>query len=393
MSQVLQEQQLLKQELLEAAKKIGQLAEQEAPEAEVNGSVSKMFIENFKKEKFHKLLLPKKYGGPQIDLKTYTEICREVGYYNVSAAWLTYLYTIHNVFISFLPSALRDKIARSESLMADTLAPIGKAMVVEGGFNLSGEWHFTSGVLHSDWVGLGVFVQFPDQQRPEMVGAMIETSKVTVFDNWDTFGLRGTGSNTVKVENVFVPWGHTLRMENAYLNRRPLEDEYDIEYAFYGLPFNSTFSIGFSLAALGGAKRIIDEFKQLTEKRHRLLLGTTGNQTPQAQRVLAEMKMDLFAAEAMLEKYVELCEAYKLDQTVTNGAELGAVRVKIVNLCYGIATRAFANIGGTILANNNPLQRTIKDVMSVATHKYSLYEDGVQTYGLDLFGIETKTFA
>ena len=393
MSNALQNEQQLKEELLEAAVRIGKLAEQEAPDAEVNGTVSKSFIESFKNEKFHKLLLPSKYGGPQIDLKTYTDICRQVGYYNVSAAWLTYLYTIHNIFVSYLPSETRDKIAGSEKIVADTLAPMGRAEIVEGGFNLSGEWHFTSGILQSEWVGLGVIVQFPGQDRPEWVAAFIETADANVQDNWDTFGLRGTGSNTVQVDNVFVPWEQALRLENALVNRRPMEEDYDREYVYYGLPFNSTFSIGFSLAALGGAKRIIDEFKEVSEKRMRMNFGKTGNQTPQAQRVLAEMKMDYFTAEALLEKYIALCEAFKEDPTVTNGAELGAFRVKIVNLCYGIATRAFANLGGTILANSNPLQRTIKDVMAVATHKYSLYEDGVQTYGLELFGIETNTFA
>lgn len=392
MSQVMQDQQILKQQLLNAAKRLGQLAEQEAPQEELNGTVSDNFIANFKKENFHKLLLPQKYGGAQIDLKTYSEVVREVAYYNVSAAWLTYLYTIHNIFIAFLPSATRDKLAGSEKMMADTLAPLGRAEVVEGGFRFSGEWHFTSGVLNSDWVGLGLFVQLPDMDRPEWVAALIETSSATVLNNWDTFGLRGTGSNTVQVDNVFVPWDHVIRLEQAIANRYPL-DEHDEEYAYYGLPFNSTFSIGFSLAALGGAKRIVDEYKKLTENRLRMNFGKTGNQTPQGQRVLAEMKMDLFTAEALLEKYVQLCEAYKEDQTVTNGAELGAYRVKIVSLCYNIATRAFANLGGTILSNENPLQRTIKDVMSVATHKYSLYEDGVQVYGADLFGIETNTFA
>ena len=101
--------------LLEGAKRIGELAEKEAQEAEKNATISENVVNLIKETQISRIMLPKKYGGPQVDLKTFAKIVRTVSYHNVSAGWLTYLYPLHNI----LPAYFLKKVEMKSSIKAD----------------------------------------------------------------------------------------------------------------------------------------------------------------------------------------------------------------------------------------------------------------------------------
>ncbi|HBI03970.1 MAG TPA: acyl-CoA dehydrogenase, partial [Paenibacillaceae bacterium] len=67
---VLNQKDVTVEQLLEGAERIGKLAEQEALEAEKNATISENVINLMKETKIARLMLPKQYGEPQIDLKT-----------------------------------------------------------------------------------------------------------------------------------------------------------------------------------------------------------------------------------------------------------------------------------------------------------------------------------
>ena len=75
-------------------------------------------------------------------------------------------------------------------------------------------------VLYSDWIGLGVEIQFPDSDKPEVCLPMLKASEVQIVKNWDTFGLRGSGSNQVIADNVYVPMERILRLTCSRYNRK-----------------------------------------------------------------------------------------------------------------------------------------------------------------------------
>lgn len=376
------------EQLLSGAEQVGRLAEQEALEAEKNASVSDNVIKLIKETKISRLLLPKKYGEPQIDLITYDQIIRKIAYYNGSAAWLGFLYSLHNVLPSYLPPEGRDEIVNQGGLICDIFAALGKAKREENGFRISGQWDYVSGVLHSDWVGVGVFLQFPDKDKPEFCLPIIRTSEVEIVKNWDTFGLRGTGSNRIIVDNVYVPDERVLRIELAVETRRPPEADYDKTYPFYHVPFFPAFYLGFASVALGATRRVIDEFKKMTEKRVRLMDGVRESESPRSQRVIAEMTTEYHAADALMSKYIDLLVNYERNGCVTPYSEFFAIRTKIMKTCVDIAVRTVLTLGGAALYKGNPVELLVRDIISAATHKTALYEDAVAAYGKDLFGFD-----
>ena len=384
----LKEKNITIEQILEGAENVGRLAEQEAQQAEKNASISANVVNLIKETQISRLMLPKKYGGPQVDLKTFAKVVRTVANYNMSAAWLTYLYPLHNMLPAYLPSKGADEIVDQGGLICDIFAALGTAEKDGDGYRISGQWDFVSGVLHSDWVGVGVKIQLPGSTEPETCLPILKTSEVQIVENWDTFGLRGSGSNRVIADNVYVPMERILRPEVAEATRRPPEEDYDKEYPFYHVPFYPTFYLGFPNIALGGAERILSEFKQLTEKRVRLMDGVRESESPRSQRVLAEMTTDFHAAEALMDKYISLLENYEKDGATTPLSEFFAIRTKVIKICTDIAVRALLTLGGGALYKGGTMELFIRDILSVATHKTSLYEDSVAAYGKELFGFD-----
>jgi alkylation response protein AidB-like acyl-CoA dehydrogenase len=111
------------------------------------------------------------------------------------------------------------KIADNDLIIAGTgandwLASSGKVTAVEGGFEVSARKHFVSG-----GPGAQVFVtsaQYEHDGGAEVLHFAIPFSSegITRHDNWNTLGMRATGSNDVTLDKVFVP-------ESAIVARRP----------------------------------------------------------------------------------------------------------------------------------------------------------------------------
>lgn len=377
------------EELLEYAHLVGKLAEEEASYAEANANVSPKVIELLKQTGLTKMMLPQEYDGPKVSIKTFGKVIRTIANYNISAAWLAYLYPLHNMLPAYLPKEGQEEIFGDGGLISDIFAAVGTAKRDGNGYRVSGTWNFVSGVNHSGWVGVGVKLQMPDSDKPETCLPILRTSEVQIVENWDTFGLRGSGSNQIVVDNVYVPMERIFRYEKFQESRRPEDQNYDQSYPLYHVPMFPAFYFGFPEIALGGTERIIKEFKKMTEKRVRLMDGVTESESPRSQRVLAEITTEFKAAEALMDQYIELLVNYEKDGETTPPAEFFAIRTKIIKTCSEIGLRILLTLGGGALYKGGPIELFFRDIIAVATHKTSLYEDSVAAYGQELFGFDS----
>ncbi|WP_408011313.1 acyl-CoA dehydrogenase [Pseudalkalibacillus sp. A8] len=387
--QTVKERLTIEEQLLEGAQQVGELAEEQAQKAEIEANVSEDVVNLMKQTEITRMMLPKEYGGPQVGIKTFSKVIRKIANHNISAAWLAYLYPLHNMLPAYLPKAGQEEIIKQGGLIADIFAAVGTAKKDGDGYRISGKWNFVSGVLHSDWVGVGVKIEMPDGDGPEVCLPVLKTSEVEIVENWDTFGLRGSGSNQVIADDVYVPMERIFRPEIAGKTRRPHEKNYDKDYPLYHVPMFPAFYFGFPVIALGGAERVIKEFKKMTEKRVRLMDGVTESKSPRSQRVIAEITTEFKAAEALMERYIELLENYEKDGCTTPMGEFFALRTKIVKTTSEIALRVLLTLGGGALYKGGPIELFFRDILAVATHKTSLYEDSVAAYGKELFGFDS----
>ncbi|RHW37471.1 flavin-dependent monooxygenase [Lysinibacillus yapensis] len=368
--------------LIKSARKIGILAEKEALEADKNAILSENVINLIKEEGIHRLILPESYGHPQIDFKIYTDLIRTVGYYNLSAAWLTYFYSLHNSWTTFLPKHRMDEIINEGGLLADIFAPVGSVEKVEGGYLLSGKWNFVSGINYSSWVAVGAVREV--NGVPDRICLCMRVSDLQLVQEWNSIGLRGSGSNTLIADNLFVPedlvFSHMeVAMGQAF--NPTIEEDYLYKYA----PFFPAFFVGFPAMSLGAAERVLDEFKERTKKRVRMD-GTNEGQSPKSQRVLAELTLKYKAANGLMNEYIQMLESRS---NAHHPAEYNAIRVKIVQYCVDIAVKATLTLGASALIKGHPLEMITRDLIAVGAHITSLYEDGIDHYGKTLFDVET----
>ncbi|MCD2137554.1 acyl-CoA dehydrogenase family protein [Salinicoccus halitifaciens] len=374
-------------ELIESAKKVGIIAEREAVEADENATVSKNVVDAIVEGGLNRLIIPKEYGYPQIDFRTFTDIVRTVGYHNLSAAWLTYFYGLHNSWVAFLPKHRMDEIYEDGGLLADIFAPVGKLEKVEGGFILNGKWNFVSGINYSEWVSVGADYLEEGAERPDRLGLCMRVSDLEVIENWNPLGLRGSGSNTVVAKNLFVPDDMVISFNEMMINRKPYKLEIDEDYLYYNVSFFPAFFVGFPAMSIGAAERVIEEFIARTKKRVRFD-GTNEGESAKSQRVAAEMTLKLKAARGLMNEYLEMLES---DEGQYSLAEYNGIRVQIVKYCLEIANRAVSTLGASALAKGQPIEIMTRDLMAISTHVTSLYEDGIDSYGKALFGIQPMT--
>lgn len=157
----------------------------------------------------YSLTVPKEYGGLEADMKTWMDTVTEIGRGDAGVAWAVTLVTSCNwAFCSYFPKHIVDEV------FADTQATLagiftGRAVkirpVAGGIFVEKGTWFFNSGVYEATWDLLGVPMF---NERGEEVGpgiALVPMNDVTLLNDWNTSGIRGSGSTNVSMENVFIP--------------------------------------------------------------------------------------------------------------------------------------------------------------------------------------------
>ncbi|WP_216896766.1 hypothetical protein [Nocardia alni] len=137
-------------------------------------------------------------------------ICRIDG----SIGWISTIVAAAGPLLAYLqPTVAKSLVANGLPVFAASGAPTGRAVPVEGGFRFSGSYSYSSAGLHADWVFCGGMVYDGDKPVPgPPLSFLVPASAVTHHGNWDTLGLRGTGSVDFTVTDQFVPTERVIAM-------------------------------------------------------------------------------------------------------------------------------------------------------------------------------------
>jgi alkylation response protein AidB-like acyl-CoA dehydrogenase len=377
------------EEWVRRAELIGQKAEPMVAEAEKSGCFPLELRDFVHKHEMHKALRPVQYGGSGIGAFTFSEIVRTVANYNASAAWLVYFVILHEQWVAFLSEKGRQEVYDSDKFTGDIFMPLGKIEYVDGGVRMSGQWSFGSGVLWNDWMGLGAIVQVPgDDPQPCLVN--VKKSQLEVIYDWNPFGLRGTGSHSVKVDDVFVPWSQILPVVSVKNNGIPVGGHYSDEPIFRA-PFMAFFCLGFPAISTGIAQRVARDLKQRVESRQRILYNMKEWESPVAQRNLAEVMVKVDAIEAMNERYVNQLEEWIAAGTpgvsVQEKNKMGAWRSHIAKEASDLAFHAMNLLGASATGSGDPMEIAARDAFMVYIHLGQIYEDNMLAYGRTQYGL------
>src|SRR5260370_237061 len=181
-----------RQELVRRASDIVPILQKHASWNEQNRRIHEESLQALEQAGIFKLRVPKRYGGYESDTRTLVEVLAEIGQGDGSTAWVAWVLVSNTWLIGLFPDAVQDEVFTTPDVgVSGTLAPTGRAERRDGGFVLNGQWHFQSGLWHSQWSVMAAMSTTPAGGMAPVV-ALIPTAGREGVDAWDTAGRGGT---------------------------------------------------------------------------------------------------------------------------------------------------------------------------------------------------------
>ncbi len=215
---------------------------------------------------FFALLLPRSLGGAELDPVTFVQVIEEVAKADASTAWVLNQTSGCSVVAGYLSPEVARKIFADHGVLAwGSFSLSGpRAVAVDGGYRVTGSWGFASGGHHATWLGAHCPVTEPDgtfrrraDGQPLVRTMLFPAAEAPLVDTWDVMGLRGTGSDTYSVSDLFVPQEHSVARDD------PAERQ--LQRPLYCFSTGNFYASGFAAVALGIARRMLDTFVELAQ--------------------------------------------------------------------------------------------------------------------------------
>ncbi|UNM95735.1 flavin-dependent monooxygenase [Ignatzschineria rhizosphaerae] len=377
--------------LLERIKTILPEIAKNAHQAELDRKAPKESIELLNKIQLNRAFLPKAYGGFEISLPEFAECVVELSKACAGTAWAYSLLCTHNHQLAMFPKQLQDEVwgQNPDSVASSSIAPFSTIEEVEGGIRLSGEMGWSSGCDYADWAIVGCN-RFDKDGNKIYSFAVIPRSDYEIVDNWFVMGMKGSGSKTLKIDNVFIPEYRIQAAQDMMTGKSAGFGLYPESKIFY-TPYRPYFACGFSAISLGVAERMLEAFKERTKNRVRAYTGAkVGAATPALMR-LAESTHQVLAARALLERTWEDHRIHGINKQYPTAETLAFWRTNqayAVKMCIEAVDRLFSAAGGSAWFDGNELQRLFRDSHMTGAHAYTDYDVCAQILGRELMGLE-----
>jgi alkylation response protein AidB-like acyl-CoA dehydrogenase len=356
-------------------------------------------IKELESARLFDMMVPKIYGGLQCSIRTMMDAVVQLGQGDGSVAWVVALRAAATwMLMSSYPQHVVDEVQATSGKfrIASVLGPrsVVKTRRVEGGVVIEdGTWAFNSGVSHAEWDILGIPI-LDDAGRITGRGcALIPISQITLLNDWDTIGLRGSGSTSVTVKNVFVPNPRIAVLRN------PLSDDHagthTGEVPLYRTPFLPFFATNLVLPALGMSMAMLDLFAEGTARRGIAFTAYDKQDEAAVTHVqIATVSARIDAAQAILRRSVDALEAIaagaapmSLEQRIRIWRDAGFASELIweaVDLMAGASGGAIANAG-------SPLSRLWRDVRVAGLHGAICTTTTMEVFGRVMLGKTPNT--
>lgn len=160
------------------------------------------------------LMTPRRFGGSELGPEAMIDVTIELASACPSTGWVHMLWTAHMWMLAQFPLEAQEELwSNPNSLASSVVNTAGDVVPVDGGFRWTGRGLFSSGVDHCNWLTAAVPVKRPGDEGgpPELRWLLIPREDFLIIDDWFTVGLKGTGSKTIVLNDVFVPEYRTIK--------------------------------------------------------------------------------------------------------------------------------------------------------------------------------------
>jgi len=314
-----------------------------------------------------KLVVPRSVGGAELDPMTYVQVLEQIARADGSTAWSLGQNSGCSMSAAYLePATAREVFGGPRGILAwGPYAPnSGRAVKVDGGYRLTGRWGFASGSRHASWLGCHVLVYDADgkpvnnaEGRHAPRTMIFPKTSVEIIDNWHVLGLRGTGSDSYAMTDLFVPERFTFLRDSQEYLREP--------GPLYKITSGMLYAASFSFVSLGIARGALDAFITVaTAKVPRGGQKTIAhNNVIQAEVAKADAKLSASRA-FVLETIADLWEEALRGNRAT-GEQRRRFRLAstwAINEAEEVVNSAYKMAGALAIFDGHPLERRLRDI-------------------------------
>lgn len=373
-------------EAAERARALFGLIRERAREADDARRLPQEVVDAFVATGLVRVLVPQRWGGAELGLLAQYDASVELGRAGGAMGWVGSFLMDHPFFLAHFDERAQAEVWEGpegpDTLIATSFVPVGRVAAADGGWRLSGDWGWASGVEVCRWIMLGGMV-FDEGAPPEYRLFLVPTSEVEIVDTWYSAGLRGTGSCNVVVDGVFVPDHRTLIMEGVREGNAPGADIH--ANPVYHTPLMSHGGSAMVAPAVGIARGVVDAWRDMVRaKAHSYTQEQVSAGIPM-QLCLAEADTRIDCADMLVRRALQLVESGRplnLEDRVRNRRDI----TYATRLLTGAMNDLMGMAGASALRDESPVQRGWRDVRAIASHVFCNFNAAGENYGRLAFG-------
>jgi 3-hydroxy-9,10-secoandrosta-1,3,5(10)-triene-9,17-dione monooxygenase len=342
-----------------------------------------------------RIVQPKRVGGSELDYVALVDCADALGQADASAAWNFANLASHHWMLAMFDRHAQDAVwgKDADALIASSfIFAAGRATKVDGGYRLNGHWPFSSGVESCDWNMLASVVSSEDEADGiEYRIFLLNKNDYKINDTWNATGLRGTGSNDVRVVDAFVADRMTIAVSD--LSGGPTPGSSVNPNALYALPVFSLFPYVLSGVGLGNAQACLDDYVEIARHRASTYSRAKVSDMQSTQIKIAEASAKIDAARLIMRTN---CIDAMADAQRGHIPDIAAkTRLRrdgafSVNLCTDAVSLLFTASGARSLFTSGALQRQFRDAHAVNSHLAFNFDAAGTNYGRVALGLPSE---
>lgn len=335
-----------------------------ADEIEQARQVPHDVIQMFKDAGFFRIVQPKKFGGWEMNPVVFMRVLNELGRGCCASAWVMMILGVHNWEFGLMDERAAQDVwgEDNEAIIASSYPPMGELTKVEGGWRLKGQWPTSSGGGHGDWCFIGALEKNAQGVPVDRHALLVKREDYEIIEDWNTFGLCGTGSNSLLIKDAFIPDHRAHSMIDYKL------DDRGTNYLF---PFAMVFYSSVSAVIIGFAQGAIDVFIEQMATRVDNGTGAATRLSPYVKDRLANAVTKVRSCRARMEQMMAHCtaiverrELVSIDDRIHYMLDMA----RIGRECEEAVLTIYKCTGARGLYKVNPIQRYLRDVLAAANH-------------------------
>ncbi|MDO8431884.1 MAG: hypothetical protein Q7S58_05675 [Candidatus Binatus sp.] len=364
--------------MIERARAMRPILRERQDRCEAGGELPAATNDAFVEAGFYRTVQPRRFGGYEFDVETFLRIMIEIARGCPASGWVLALTAGHPLVMArFQESAQIETYGADGEFRGPFARSSAIATPADGGFTIQGFWDYASGCdIATHFIG-SAFLDGEPGKPPRQILLLFDRKDFSIVDNWQMFGMQGTGSRRVVVEEpILVPHYRTISWDLLDGHRAPWPIPRGLDNPMYHGRITS-FLVGEATAvAVGIARGALDLYEDL--------LRTKNTPFPpfvlradsyEFQQYFGKAHALVDTAEAALLKFgqdfVEVCARHVEDNASFSGEverRLLIILQQCVNLCWEAVDLMFTTAGTTAARKDSKLGRHFRDLAALRTH-------------------------